>query len=256
MTICVFVGPTLPVNAAEEILDAIYLPPARRGDIARAILAHEPECIGLIDGYFEQVPSVWHKELLWALDLGIMVYGAASMGALRSAELAQFGMIGVGRIFEAYATGSFDPFPEPFEDDDEVAVVHGPAEIGYPSTDAMVDIRASLVAAHQAGVLEMSDMFAMAASAKGLFYKHRTWAVVLELAEKNGVTEAGIAALRSWLPENGLSQKRMDAEELLQKIKTAPKATDVPLFRFERTLHWQSALDAMQTEQMEVEQQG
>jgi len=253
MTVCVFVGPTLPVNAAEEILDAIYLPPARRGDIARAILAHDPQCIGLIDGFFEQVPSVWHKELLWALDLGIKVYGAASMGALRSAELAQFGMIGVGRIFEAYAAGSFDPFPEPFEDDDEVAVVHGPAEIGYPSTDAMVDIRASLIAAHQAGVLEKSDMFAFAALAKNLFYKNRDWATVLELAANSGMTDAVVAALRSWLSDNRLSQKRLDAEELLRQIKTTTENVDMPLFRFEKTLHWQSALDAMQVEYGEVD---
>lgn len=256
MTVCVFVGPTLPVDAAEEILDAIYLPPARRGDIARAILAHDPQCIGLIDGYFEQVPSVWHKELLWALDLGIKVYGAASMGALRSAELAQFGMIGVGRIFEAYATGCFDPFPEPFEDDDEVAVVHGPAEIGYPSTDAMVDIRASLIAAHHAGVLEQSDMFTLAASAKELFYKHRTFPAVLDLAAKNGITEATVAALRSWLSDNRLSQKRLDAEEMLRRIKITSENVDTPLFRFEKTLHWQTEFDAMQAEQMKVDQQG
>jgi len=51
-------------------------------------------------GYFEIVPTVWHKEILWAMDRGIHVYGGASIGALRAAELADFGMTGIGQIYE------------------------------------------------------------------------------------------------------------------------------------------------------------
>ena len=36
--------------------------------------------IGLIDGFFENVASVWHKEILFALSEGVQVFGAASMG--------------------------------------------------------------------------------------------------------------------------------------------------------------------------------
>ena len=63
--------------------------------------------IGLIDGYFDGVPAVAHKEILWALDQGIRVLGAASMGALRAAELAPFGMEGVGAIWRDYADGTW-----------------------------------------------------------------------------------------------------------------------------------------------------
>jgi hypothetical protein len=63
----------------------------------RAALAH-PAAIGVIDGYFEVVPTVWHKEILWAMAQGIHVFGAASIGALRAAELDSFGMRGVGRL--------------------------------------------------------------------------------------------------------------------------------------------------------------
>ena len=62
--------------------------------------------IGIVDGYFEGVLSVWHKEILWAMAEGIHVFGSASMGALRAAELHPFGMHGTGRIFEAFATAS------------------------------------------------------------------------------------------------------------------------------------------------------
>ena len=60
-----------------------------------------PAVIGIIDGYFEIVPTVWHKEILWAMAQGIHVFGAASIGALRAAELDAFGMRGIGRIYEA-----------------------------------------------------------------------------------------------------------------------------------------------------------
>ena len=46
------------------------------------------------------------------------------MGALRAAELAPFGMIGIGTIFEAYRDGIYT-------DDDEVALLHRPAALGY-----------------------------------------------------------------------------------------------------------------------------
>ena len=41
----------------------------------------------IIDGSFQSQPAVRHKEILWALSRGIPVIGAASMGALRAAEL-------------------------------------------------------------------------------------------------------------------------------------------------------------------------
>src|SRR6188508_3485280 len=98
----VFVGPTLAIAEARAALpEARFLPPARRGDVYRAC-SGRPASIALIDGYFEQQLSVWHKEILWALSQGIRVYGAASMGALRAAELEAFGMVGVGTIFSLF----------------------------------------------------------------------------------------------------------------------------------------------------------
>ena len=72
----------------------IYLPPAEQGSVVRAVRAYQPRAIVLIDGSFGKVPAVRHKEILWALAKGIPVFGRASMGALRAAELAGFGMQG------------------------------------------------------------------------------------------------------------------------------------------------------------------
>lgn len=244
MTLCVFLGPSLSLDEASAILPATYLPPVKRGDVLDAVHRHAPDTIAIVDGYFEAVPSVWHKELLWALDQGIALYGAASMGALRAAELSQFGMIGVGRIFEAYACGQFAPFGGPFEDDDEVAVVHGPAEIGYAASDAMVDVRATLAAAMEAGIIDEAAMQAVAATAKSMFYKRRTWRTVLDAAD---LPEAA-SDLRNWVTENRVSQKRLDAIALLHHLRDRTDAPQAPPFRFERTLLWEDAVSNREEE--------
>src|SRR5262245_34509783 len=121
----VFLGPTLGADAARSILDAEYRPPAAHGDVYRLLgQAEPPRAIGLVDGYFQAVPAVRHKEILYALSRGVHVFGAASMGALRAVELADFGMVGVGEIFAAYRDRLL-------EDDDEVAVEHAPASAGF-----------------------------------------------------------------------------------------------------------------------------
>ncbi|WP_239014256.1 TfuA-like protein [Archangium violaceum] len=75
---------------------------------------------------------------MYALGQDVIVLGASSMGALRAAELHPHGMVGVGRIFEAYLEGRLSA-------DDEVALLHGPAELGFrPLTLPLVNIRATL----------------------------------------------------------------------------------------------------------------
>src|SRR5262245_14019690 len=164
MTVCIFTGPTLPPTEAARVLDAEYLPPAAIGDVYRAA-QKRPWAIGIIDGFFESTPSVWHKEVLWTMDQGIHVFGASSMGALRAAELADFGMVGVGAIFEAYRDGLI-------EDDDEVAVVHGPSEMGHMQiSEAMVNIRATIGKAAATGVVSPETAAALIGTAKALYYK-------------------------------------------------------------------------------------
>ena len=104
--IVVFLGPSLSADEARRTLRARYLSPVRCGDVLR-VRRLKPRAIAIVDGLFESVASVWHKEILLALEDGIAVYGATSMGALRAAELEPFGMIGIGTIFEAYRDGVY-----------------------------------------------------------------------------------------------------------------------------------------------------
>ncbi|MGB0035138.1 MAG: TfuA-like protein [Candidatus Acidiferrales bacterium] len=237
MSIYVFVGPTLPVQEARMELDAIYLPPASQGDVFR-VTRKKPKAIGIIDGYFESVRSVVHKEILWAMSQGIPVYGSASMGALRAAELAAYGMRGVGKVFEAYRDGEI-------EDDDEVAVGHGPAEYHFlPVTDSMVNIRATLAAAERDSIIPRATRTELERIAKATFYKERGYALILQLGSETGLRAGEIEALREWLPHGQVDQKREDALEMLRLIRTeAPdKRKSSPICEFENSLTWQRIL--------------
>ena len=216
MTIIIFTGPTLPPHEAEQFLQATYLPPVSEGDVYRAALGG-PRAIGIIDGYFENVPAVWHKEILYAMSKGIPVFGSASMGALRAAELAQFGMEGVGAVFQAYRDGVL-------EDDDEVAVIHGPAELGYPMlSEAMVNIRRTLTDA-----AKPMDILAVLRHPRkprtGLLKDLPYRAQKLPARSCNALEDSGLAVgakltrLRAWLPGGRVDQKREDAIAMLRVL--------------------------------------
>ncbi len=237
MRACIFAGPSLPPAARTAIPGVVWHPPAAQGDLYRAALGR-PVAIGLIDGYFGSVASVWHKEILWAMAQGIHVYGAASIGALRAAELAAFGMHGVGEIFAAYRDGVL-------EDDDEVALLHGPVETGYLAlSEPMVNLRASFAAAAAAGVVTATQSALLVACAKALFYQERRIPDIIAAAERHGLPAATAAALSAWLPGGRVDQKRSDALELAARLAAhlaAPPPPFAPAWRFAHTAQWEMA---------------
>lgn len=212
MSICIFTGPTLaPAEGLAILPGARFFPPAAQGDVYRASLSR-PWAIGIIDGYFERMPAVWHKEILWAMSQGIHVFGGASMGALRACELEAFGMVGVGEIFEGFRSGALTA-------DDEVTVVHGAAEDGYRAlSDALVDIRATLAAAAAQGVITAASAGALVALARRTFYAQRSFGRLLEEAAGAGVDAGEIEALRGWLPGGRVDRKRQDALAMLREM--------------------------------------
>ncbi|WP_202918363.1 TfuA-like protein [Streptomyces cavernae] len=209
-----------------------------------------PAVIGIVDGLFEQVPTVWHKEILYALSKGVRVFGASSMGALRAAELHTFGMEGVGRVFEGYRALEY-------EDDDEVTLVHAPADEGYrPLSEAMVNIRAGLGAARDAGLITSGTCDLLTAAAKRAFYPERSWGQVLKAGRDLHVTADELEALRDYVRANRPDVKRDDALAMLTRIRqvlhdgTPPHAVDGvgadggtgTGFDFESTYYWEKLL--------------
>lgn len=237
MTACIFAGPSLPPAARARLARVLWLPPAAQGDLYRAARTG-PAAIGLIDGYFGNVASVWHKEILWALERGIHVYGAASIGALRAAELADFGMHGIGVISAAYRDGTL-------QDDDEVALLHGPAETGYlPLSEPMVNLRSSFAAAVHANVLTELQSLLLIACAKALFYQERRLPAVIAAAERRGLPAEVAADLNAWWPLGRVDLKRLDALALQERIASHlanPPPPFTPTWRLARTAQWEAA---------------
>lgn len=219
MTIVVFAGPTL--TPADLASGEEYRPPAEQGDVYRTALLR-PSAIAIVDGRFHDVPSVWHKEVLWALARGVRVYGAASLGALRAAELHQFGMRGVGWVFEAFRDGLL-------EDDDEVTVAHAGPEDGFRAvSDAMVNIRRTLRRAVSAGVIGEAVRHVLVDEVKAVHYPSRTYAELLRLGRAADLPATELDALERWLPSNRLDQKRLDALALLTRVRTDLGTDDGP----------------------------
>lgn len=207
MTTLVYVGPTLRAAEVSALLPgATVLPPVAVGDVLVAIRRRGIKRIAIIDGYFERMAAVWHKEILRALERGVAVWGAASMGALRAAELAPFGMRGVGGIYRDYARGTLIA-------DDEVAVAHLPAEYAYrPTSDALVNLRDGIA---RAPMLTAPLRDKLVALARARFYRERSWHQLIADAQASGLPAHVLAALSVWPKPD---RKAADARMLLRAL--------------------------------------
>jgi hypothetical protein len=213
-SVIVFLGPTLSRPEAAELLEAKFRPPARRGDVHRA-LRDQCMTIVLIDGEFHGCPSVWQREILDALAEGVTVHGASSMGALRAAELDSFGMVGHGRIFEWYRDGLIDA-------DDEVALTYGPVELGYPAlSEPLVNIRATLSAAVPS-VISVDERNRLIAHAKALYFPERSFVRLLDTGPATDWRPDRRAALAGFLFQSRIDQKRCDAIAALRSVAAEP----------------------------------
>ncbi|MDQ2955500.1 MAG: TfuA-like protein [Actinomycetota bacterium] len=228
----IFLGPSLPLAEAQAILpDAIYLPPAGQGDLMSAVTTYRPKVLGLIDGVFHQELSVWHKEVLFALDEGVQVYGSSSMGALRAAETAAFGCIGVGEVFRMFDSGEL-------EDDDEVALSYAEEDgLWRPSSVPMVNLRATFQAARDAGVLTSEQCEQVVGIAKAMYFPDRSIASIVHGAAGQ-LDEKVLADLRSFAKDHFVDLKKGDAIELLELVRDTEPSPPKVEFTFTRTGHF------------------
>lgn len=226
----VFLGPTLSAAEARTYLDAFYLPPIGRGDVVRAVEQYAPLGIVIIDGAFGQRPAVRHKEILWALARGVQVYGAASMGAIRAAELADYGMVGHGFVFRWYRRTML-------ADDADVAVGMAPQGLGsYALGEALIDIRLTLKKAERMGVICRQFRMSLEEAARSIYFTERTYANLLSsLGVEDEKEEIGL--FRKWLSEGAVKQKKSDAISLLEFVSRNRNEDQRPanLINFEMT---------------------
>lgn len=218
-TCVVFLGPSLGLAEAKKCVAARFEPPARRGDIWRAI-ERRPRAIALIDGLFESVPSVCHQELLDAMDAGIAVFGASSMGALRASELDAFGMRGVGQVYTWLKEGTV-------EDDAEVALLHADAEHDFrPLSVPLVNVRALCLEAVRRRVVSAEVSERILETAQATHYRRRHWPDVI--AEVPKLSDATRSRLLTLTRSPGVDVKAEDARECLGELRrSSARAGDV-----------------------------
>jgi len=205
--IIVFTGPSLQPKEAQRFLKANYRPPVARNDIIKA-LKHNPDIIVIIDGVFHKAPAVSHKEIMEAIKKKVIMVGGASMGALRASELDDFGMIGIGRVYQDYKNGII-------ESDDDVAVVINPKTYEQLS-EAFISMNYTFKAALAQGIINNSEFKILIKTAKSIYYPKRNYNKILKEAD---IKDERKKVLQKFLKDNTIDIKKEDAINVLKFVK-------------------------------------
>jgi ribosomal protein S12 methylthiotransferase accessory factor len=197
----VFLGPSMPLAQARQILDADYRPPIRRGDLEPLAAG---TVVGMIDGVFEQERSVSPREVQQAVARGVHIVAGGSMGALRAAEVR--GVVGVGLVYQWYRDGVITR-------DDEVALVFD-QERALPLSVPLVNVRFAVERLARPGTIDRALAERLVAAAAELPYERRTYRAIIEQARLAG--RADSADLITMLEATDL--KRQDAQVVLETV--------------------------------------
>ncbi|HMI92028.1 MAG TPA: TfuA-like protein [Polyangiales bacterium] len=142
---CVFTGPSLDHETARALLpEAEIRPPIRRGDLPRA-MAEGYRLFGIIDGTYIVEPTLAAPEVRDAVAQGAILFGAASLGALRAVEFRIWGFQGIGVVYDWYLRGVT------YRDDEVVAAME--PETFRALSEPLVNLRFACMRGLQAGVI-------------------------------------------------------------------------------------------------------
>ncbi|WP_312865099.1 TfuA-like protein [Saccharothrix tamanrassetensis] len=167
----------------------------------------------MVDGLYHHALGLRHKEYLHALDRGVSVVGAASMGALRALELSAFGMQGCGVIYRQYRAGIFDG-------DDAVAVAHEEDPPYRSLSVPIVNLHAAARAACAAGVLRAEQIADVMSALRAVYYPARTRAKVVDVLRK-----VGAPRFADWFHQHtaddpqAFDQKRLDCFSAIEAAR-------------------------------------
>lgn len=211
--IYIFLGPTgYYLRGAAALQGHIILPPAERGDLARLVKggSDRPATAVIVDGRYGDVLAVGHHEILGAISSGWQIWGVASMGAIRAAELDTYGMHGWGRAYICLKSGA---------PDDAVAVLHGPAPDYMPMTESLIDLRSFLTHLQCRGILSPDQVAGAGDTLANQWFGDRTVAAMLSAVERVAGATAAQFANRE-LPR--LPQLRVKSDDLYQFLRRKP----------------------------------
>ncbi|MFE2147092.1 TfuA-like protein, partial [Streptomyces sp. NPDC059456] len=212
-----FVGPTL-APAERPAGSFTYLPPVRHGDLFALDLRPGDQVL-VIDGVYQHFAPIRHKEILATLALGVRVAGTASLGALRAAELAGFGMRGLGHVYTAARCGELVA-------DADVGVLHAAdGDGGRRLTVATVAVRHAVAELTAAGRLSAAEAARIRQVADSLHFTERSEQALLHHA---GPARPAMQRLVDHLAAHGdvKTQDALAALHLLEAELAAESAED------------------------------
>lgn len=205
--IIAFAGPSLPAIPDltwNALLNQVQLrPPAQEGDIL-TVIDDRPNTLVLIDGYYFDgrdytVAAVKPQELTAAINAGIQIIGAASMGAIYAAELNHYGVAGIGQVFEWFQDGTL-------QGTDELVILHLPEEFGYQHiTVALVEVRYALQQLVNDQLISSTSSQALIKTIKELPFTERSLEIILKIVSQH-LDEATSELLRISLLSNSVKQ--------------------------------------------------
>lgn len=234
---CIFVGPSLRGIELDRAITRFG--PAQLGSIYLAAKS-EYKIIGLVDAFFGNVPSVWHKEILYAIGSGCVVYGSSSTGALRAAELHAYGMRGIGLCYRLYRSGVIT-------DDDEVAVLHGDKSTDFLQlSEPLINARLTLRKLRRNGFLTVDQEIEIVSRFKTMHFSERTFSEYARtLRSMFGPSDGD--RIHQLLKTQYRDLKKEDARQLASELLDSPSACSNGGF-FQRTSHWRHQFEERESD--------
>lgn len=220
----VYAGPSVAHCAVDTLLERFEVrPPIRRGDLpqllATSVDGDPVGCVAIIDGELAQSLSVSVTEIRDALQAGVDIVGASSMGALRAVECAVLGMRGVGWVYKQYRDGAI-------EADDEVALLFDPGT-GVPLTVPLVNVRWGAQCLVGVGSLSAAVGQELVTTAASLHFTERTFRAMAAVACGSGCAEAvQLLAAATASDPAAWDRKYLDAARLLAELPASTEMTD------------------------------
>ncbi len=210
MKALIFAGPSISDSSelGDKYKNFIFLPPAGHSDLISNVEFYKPDIVGLIDDYAGNWESVWHNELVYILEMGIKVFGAAGVGAIRAYELEKYGIKGVGKVFEHYK------LCKTISDSDVICLFNQNNNF-LRLTEPMVNINFTLDS------LQLTDELKSKITSliREIYWKQRTRETINNKLEESGISKDIIHSI--W--ENYHDVQKEDAKLLFHTIQTEQK---------------------------------
>jgi hypothetical protein len=234
---CIFVGPSLWGVELDRTI--MRFGPAQLGSVYLAAKSGY-NVIGLVDAIFGNVPTVWHKEILYAIGRGCVVYGSSSAGALRAAELHTYGMHGIGLCYRLYRAGVIT-------DDDEVAVLHGDASTNYVQlSEPLINARLTFRKLRRNGFLTVNQELEIITRFKTIHFSERTFSGYgRALTSVFGASEGD--RIHQLLKSHYRDTKQEDGRQLVSHLLDSPSSCNNSGF-FLRTSHWRHQFEELESD--------